>query len=647
MADNEEKNLKETKLTNEKLGQLTNAINEQTEDAAFEAAEREAESSAELSGGEERAQEEKAADVQATKVQSEQTSLLKEITDNGKKAASDSKGAGKLFGGAIGGAGKALGGTLSGLGMGIGAAGAGIGVALLGAATFAEKIADLDGKKIKENIVEIMSIPDSVGGNLEMMAKGGALTLALTGLGIGLAVFGAGSAGAAGAAAFTDGSNFAGTIKEQLVELLSISDALGGNASMLKDGGALTLALAGIGIGLAIFGAGSTIAGVGDGIKTFTGTGNFAENIKDQVITLLSISDELGGAKNLMKEGGSFFVAMAGIGAGLAIFGVGAAIASIGQGLGDGIAKFSDTSFAQGIKDNVITLLSISDELGGAKELMGEAGTFFLAMAGIGAGLAIFGLGAAVASIGQGLGDGIAKFSDTTFAQNIVDNVTTLLSISDLMGGKAEFLKEGGSFFLAMTGIGAGLAAFGVGGGIGAFADGVGKLFGGESPMDKILRLADNADNLKAIKPALESAAEGIGGFGEALEGFGSDEQKQGVKTFMGFLADLDNGKRLQNLEAFTKAIPAGFSMTFDKSGGSVSNLSGGSDNTQGAAIDALQNDTLERIAAAAEAQLQMMTQNNTSNTNNNVSSTTVNNSITPDRDLTMSMYGMPSSSLV
>jgi hypothetical protein len=87
--------------------------------------------------------------------------------------------------------------------------------------------------------------------------------------------------------------------------------------------------------------------------------------------------------------------------------------------------------------------------------------------------------------------------------------------------------------------------------------------------------------------------------------------------------------------------------MTFDKDGGSVSNLSGGSDNTQGAAIDALQNDTLERIAAAAEAQLQMMTQNNTTNTNNNVSTTTVNNSITPDRDLTMSMYGMPSSSLV
>ena len=36
MADNEEqKNLEESKLTNEKLGKLTDAINEQSEDAEF------------------------------------------------------------------------------------------------------------------------------------------------------------------------------------------------------------------------------------------------------------------------------------------------------------------------------------------------------------------------------------------------------------------------------------------------------------------------------------------------------------------------------------------------------------------------------------------------------------------------------------
>ena len=92
-----------------------------------------------------------------------------------------------------------------------------------------------------------MSIPDSVGGNLEMLKDGGALTLALTGLGIGLAAFAIGSGASAGVAMFTDGSNFAATIKEQVVELLSIKDELGGNTKMLADGGAFFLAMTGIG----------------------------------------------------------------------------------------------------------------------------------------------------------------------------------------------------------------------------------------------------------------------------------------------------------------------------------------------------------------------------------------------------------------
>jgi hypothetical protein len=639
--DNEKKNLEETKLTNQKLGELKSAINESAEDAEFARQEAAAAAAEEIGGSEESIQEEKAATKANIDAEAKQTKVLEEIQKNGKQASKDSKGAGKLFGGAIGGAGKALGGAIGGVGLGIGAAGAGIGVALLGAATFAEKVANLDGKKIKDNIVEIMSIPDSVGGNLEMLKDGGALTLALTGLGIGLAAFGIGSGAAAAIAQFTDGSGFAETIKQQVVELLSISDALGGNWSMLKDGGALTLALTGLGIGLAVFGAGSTVAGAAKGIQTLTGTNNFAETIKKQVVTLLSISEELGGAKQLKKEGGAFFLAMAGIGAGLAIFGAGAAVASIGQGLGDGIAKFSDTTFAQGIKDNVLTLLSIA----GAPELKQDTQTFLEVMTGVAAGLAVFGVGTAIASIGQGLADGIAKFQDTTFAQGIKDNVLTLLSISDAVGGKVEALKKGGTFFAAMTGIGAGLAAFGVSGGIGAFADGVGKLFGGESPMDKILRLADNVDNLKAIGPAFKNAATGINAFGDDIKDF--DAGSKGIKNLESFLdsiagVGLGNKNKLPALKALSGL--GSFSATIDGETGTmvVSKSPSG-----GAKMAAIQEDNLNQQATNASQPIVVNQAGGGGGGNQNMSVTTVNNTITPDRDLTMSMYGMGAKQLI
>jgi hypothetical protein len=258
-------------------------------------------------------------------------------------------------------------------------------------------------------------------------------------------------------------------------------------------------------------------------------------------------------------------------------------------------------------------------------------------MAGIGAGLAIFGVGAAVASIGQGLGDGIAKFSDSTFAQSIVDNVTTLLSISDIMGGKAEFLKEGGSFFLAMTGIGAGLAAFGVGSGIGSFIDGVGKLFGGQSPIDKVLNLASKAREIERIGPAFEKAAEGINNFGSLIKNF--DGQSGGVESFVTFLGRLSGegkgGTKIPAIKALG-GLMANFS-GFD-SGRAVTKTTA-VDNSQGAAMAAIQNDTLERIAAATEAQLSLFSGGSNSTTNN-VTQTQVNQSNMPDRDLTTSMYG-------
>ena len=82
---------------------------------------------------------------------------------------------------------------------------------------------------------------------------------------------------------------------------------------------------------------------------------------------------------------------------------------------------------------------------------------------GIGAGVAMGGLGALFAGGGYLLKQ-IAEFD----GKAVVENVKHLLSINDLFTGSWDALKEGGTFFLVMTGIGAGLIAFSAGAGIAA-----------------------------------------------------------------------------------------------------------------------------------------------------------------------------------
>ena len=56
---------------------------------------------------------------------------------------------------------------------------------------------------------------------------------------------------------------------------------------MLGEAGAVTLALGGLGVGLGVFGVGSVITA----IAQFFSKPDFAENVKSNVLTLLSIGD--------------------------------------------------------------------------------------------------------------------------------------------------------------------------------------------------------------------------------------------------------------------------------------------------------------------------------------------------------------------
>ena len=453
----------------------------------------------------------------------EGTEATNAVKDAAEKSDKKTKG---LFGGLMGG----LGGMVGGVGLGGGALLAGAGILLGGGAMLLGELNDLDGKKVKENVVELISIKDEFDGLGDFFLTGGAFALAMTGIGVGLAALSIGSGAAAALEYFAGDIEWAKAVKTNVKELLSLGDELGGNVELLKDGAVFTLAMTGIGIGLGVFGMGAGIAGLSDALTEFASP-DFAKNIKNNVVTLLSISDEVGGKAELLKEGGAFALSMLGIGAGLAAFGIGGGVAGITTALD----KFADGSFGQGIYDNVVTLLSISDAVGGKSEMLKEGGAFALSMLGIAYGLAVFGIGSSVAGIGGALTD----FTDPEWAQGIVDNVTTLLSIAELPG----VLLDTGVFVATMTGIAAGIVAFSAAEG---FAAAIGYFSGGDTVdniktnVEKAMSILEdeniNPEKATQLKTTLQTV-------GEALSSFAGGELGASLKQVGTSILNFLSGK--------------------------------------------------------------------------------------------------------
>jgi len=415
---------------------------------------------------------------QAIADEAERNALFKDKKDDGsgdaiEKAAekSDKKTKG-LFGGLL----SSMGGMVAGAGLGGGALLAGAGILMGGGGYFLKQLNEMDGKAIRENVVQLMSISDDVGGKAEFFLEGGTFVLAMTGIGLGLAAFSAGAAVAAAVEYFSGESAFATTIRANVKELLSIEDDHGGTFDFLKKGGAFGIAMTAIGAGLAAFSIGT---GVAAAVEKFSSESDFAKTIRANVKELMGINDDHGGPLEFLKDGGGFFVAMTAIGAGLAVFGVGSAVAAA-----------SDTFIAldaKSIVDNVTTLLGINDLFTGFGDALKEGGTFFVAMTAIAAGLAVFGAGSAVAALTTAGGD----FINPNWAQSIVDNVTTLLSIASM----PELLLDTALFTTAMTGIGAGLLAFSIGKSAASMAEVITQFSG----VDFAQTIKDNVTDLLSI----------------------------------------------------------------------------------------------------------------------------------------------------
>ena len=294
-----------------------------------------------------------------------------------------------------------------------------------------------------------------------------------------LGMLGIAAAGAAAGlvAAFAGFLDFdAQKVKDKVLILTSIADAVDAG-----DTAETVATLTSLGVGLAAFGVGSIATGIG---QTFM-KDDWAVRIKNSVATLVGIGDlDFGKALKATLNLGT-------IGLGLAAFGLLSGVGALGQALAD---SFNKEGWAQNIVANVATLVSIGD-LSFMKALE-AAGT----LKTIGAGLAVFGVGA-----------GVAKFATPGFADDIKDNVTTLGSITDEVSKeKAEQFNE------TMGNLSSGLLKFSGSTFISSLMDAGAKLFqflsGGESPIKQMLNVADQADDLEKGSKALERINSAIAG---------------------------------------------------------------------------------------------------------------------------------------
>lgn len=351
--------------------------------------------------------------------------------------------------------------------LGVAAAGAVAGLV----AAFAGFL-DFDAQAVKDKVLILTSIADEVDG-----AATAETVATLASLGVGLAAFGIGSiANGIGQSFMKD--NWAESILESVTDLVKIGDL-----SFLKAVEAAA-SLTTLGVGLAAFGLGSGVGALGAGLAEGMLKEGWADKIYDSVATLISIGDlSFLGA---VEAAGSLTT----LGAGLAVFGVGSAVGGAGQAIAD---TMSDANWAQRIYDSVETLIGIGDlSFFAAVEAAGSLTT-------LGAGLAVFGVGSAVASLAK-----------PGFADGIVDSVETLTSVKDKITA-----EEAETFSDTMGSLSAGLLKFSGGSFLSSLMDAgtalMGFLTGNESPIEQMITIADKSEELNQGADAIDKVRIALG----------------------------------------------------------------------------------------------------------------------------------------
>lgn len=293
-------------------------------------------------------------------------------------------------------------------------------------------------------------------------------------------------------------------VKTQVGILFSMTDGFKENMEFLGKSGVFLAAMTGIGLGLAVFGAGSAVAGMSDALLDRFNS-DWASGVKNNVVTLLSIKDEVGGNLEFLASGGAFMVSMTTIAAGLALFGAGSGIAAL--------LSYSD--WAVNTKDNILTLLSINDAVAALdNSMLGESGKLFAALSAIGTGLAIFGIGQSVNALTL----------TTDWSERTKTNVLTLLTIGDEAG--TGFLQKSKDVASGLAILGGGLSVFGVGNlvtGLTQAANGIIAFFtGGQSPIEQMLSLADKEEKINSAARGMDKLSQSLNTISDIKIGSGT-----------------------------------------------------------------------------------------------------------------------------
>ena len=409
----------------------------------------------------------------------------------------------------------------------------GVGVSVFalgqGVATSAELVATLGSQlggmrfsdAIKYDVETLMGIKVGL-----LDAAGLAASLLL--LGVGVSVFALGQGVASSAQLVTTlgsqlgGMRFSDAIKYDVETLMSIK------AGVL-DAAGLSAALLLLAVGVSVFSIGAgvaTIGQLGETLGSTLGGMRFSDAIKYDVETLMSI-------KGTVTEAAGFAAAMLAIGLGLAVFSLGAGMATMAQ-LGDTFgAMLGGLRFSDAVKYDVETLMSI-------KTSFTEAVGFAAAMGMIAAGLGVFALAKAAGGAANLVDAFNQKLGGLPYAEGIKHEVETLMSI----GGKEGITQaKGEQFKLAMFEISKGLATFTGAKFLDSLAGAVGGLLnflsGNQSPVEAVLGLADNVDELERVGTALQSISKGLGTFA-GLKGIGDVDIKEMTENLKESLPDLE-----------------------------------------------------------------------------------------------------------
>ena len=434
---------------------------------------------------------------------------------SGKARAAGPRGIARGFGAGIGGLLGGLGGRLAGLGKFAAVAG----IAGLAAMQF------LDGEKIAKNVTAILSIGERYKEDtIKTLFSDGATILALKGLGVGLLVFSAGGAAAAGVDAldkktlekYESSTGWAENIKKNVVTLLSISKELGDSeAAFIGKSATFLLAMTGLGLGLAAFGTGAVIAGGADMLADYfvDGEGSWAQTVKDNVQTLLSIAN----LENVGYDTAKFVATMGGLSAGLLAFTTAGGVSSIMDALSDFIAPGEGRqNWAENIKNKAETLLSLVKDAPASQ----NARKFSAAMGSIAKGLLKF----AGANFVTGISNAVLAIAKFFGVDSAFDQIMQIAN-------NADDLEKGAAAVDSLT----------------VSIDKLGKLkFRGDRINMKEFAL-DLADSIKVIETALEGGtfdASWLPFDGKTIKGLNSPE--------------IDYATAIRNIENLRAALRVG-----------------------------------------------------------------------------------------